>query len=55
MCDADTVFDMLNTAAPLPPVRRHTDNVKGSRGGPKYDQLPASQGRAACLSQQMHT
>ncbi|XP_062262307.1 E3 ubiquitin-protein ligase CBL-B-B isoform X2 [Platichthys flesus] len=36
----DTVFDMLNSAAPLPPVRRHTENVKGSRGGLEYDHLP---------------
>ncbi|XP_026226267.1 E3 ubiquitin-protein ligase CBL-B-B isoform X2 [Anabas testudineus] len=45
----DTVFDMLNTAAPLPPVRRHTENVKGSRGNPKYDQLPTSQVSMDCL------
>ncbi|XP_034462877.1 E3 ubiquitin-protein ligase CBL-B-B [Hippoglossus hippoglossus] len=36
----DTVFDMLNSAAPLPPVRRHTENVKGSRGCLEYDHLP---------------
>ncbi|XP_026183498.1 E3 ubiquitin-protein ligase CBL-B-B isoform X3 [Mastacembelus armatus] len=46
----DTVFDMLNSAAPLPPVRRHTENVKGSRGGcVEYGHLPASQVSMACL------
>ncbi|KAM4620882.1 E3 ubiquitin-protein ligase CBL-B isoform 2-T2 [Polymixia lowei] len=41
----DTVFDMLNSAAPLPPVRRQTgDNVKGlSRDCLEYDHLPATQ------------
>uniref|UniRef100_A0A0F8AEV3 E3 ubiquitin-protein ligase CBL n=1 Tax=Larimichthys crocea TaxID=215358 RepID=A0A0F8AEV3_LARCR len=39
----DAVFDMLNSAAPLPPVRRHADNVKGSRGCLEYDHLPANQ------------
>ncbi|KAI3373484.1 hypothetical protein L3Q82_021955 [Scortum barcoo] len=37
----DTVFDMLNSAAPLPPVRRQIENVKGSRGCLEYDHLPA--------------
>ncbi|KAF3706812.1 E3 ubiquitin-protein ligase CBL-B [Channa argus] len=45
----DTVFEMLNSAAPMPPVRRHTENVKGSRGSPKYDQIPASQVPMDCL------
>lgn len=44
ICDLDTVFDMLGSAAPLPPVRRHTENVKGSRGFLDYDHLPSSQG-----------
>ncbi|XP_053188013.1 E3 ubiquitin-protein ligase CBL-B-B [Scomber japonicus] len=39
----DAVFDMLNSAAPLPPVRRHIEQVKGSRGCLEYDHLPASQ------------
>ncbi|TKS83853.1 E3 ubiquitin-protein ligase CBL-B [Collichthys lucidus] len=39
----DAVFDMLNSAAPLPPLRRHADNVKGSRGCLEYDHLPANQ------------
>ncbi|XP_040005455.1 E3 ubiquitin-protein ligase CBL-B-B isoform X2 [Xiphias gladius] len=38
----DTVFDMLNSAAPLPPVRRHTENVKGSRAYLEYNHLPVS-------------
>lgn len=45
----DTVFDMLNSAAPLPPVRRHTEHVKGSRGCLEYDHLPASQVSMDCL------
>ncbi|XP_070838776.1 E3 ubiquitin-protein ligase CBL-B-B [Chaetodon trifascialis] len=45
----DTVFDMLNSAAPLPPARRHTENVKGSRGCLEYDHLPASQVSVDCL------
>lgn len=44
MCDADAVFDMLSNAAPLPPVRRHTESVKGCRGFLDYDLLPANQG-----------
>uniref|UniRef100_H3CT48 E3 ubiquitin-protein ligase CBL n=1 Tax=Tetraodon nigroviridis TaxID=99883 RepID=H3CT48_TETNG len=43
---ADTVLDMLSSAAPLPPVRRHTENVKGSRGRLEYDHIPA---HAGCL------
>ncbi|XP_030010042.1 E3 ubiquitin-protein ligase CBL-B isoform X2 [Sphaeramia orbicularis] len=38
----DAVFDMLNNAAPLPPVRRQTENLKG-RGCLEYDLLPTSQ------------
>ncbi|XP_016897361.1 E3 ubiquitin-protein ligase CBL-B isoform X3 [Cynoglossus semilaevis] len=39
----DTVFDMLNSAAPLPPVRRPTENVKSSRSCRlEYDHLPVS-------------
>ncbi|XP_038565024.1 E3 ubiquitin-protein ligase CBL-B-B isoform X2 [Micropterus salmoides] len=45
----DTVFDMLNNAAPLPPVRRHTENVKASRGCLENDRLPASQVPMDCL------
>ncbi|XP_071780953.2 E3 ubiquitin-protein ligase CBL-B isoform X1 [Centroberyx gerrardi] len=47
----DTVFDMLNSAAPLPPVRRQAgENVKGlSRGCLEYDHLPASQVSMDCL------
>ncbi|XP_070773321.1 E3 ubiquitin-protein ligase CBL-B-B [Enoplosus armatus] len=44
----DTVFDMLNCAAPLPPLRRHTENVK-ARGCLEYDHLPASQVSTDCL------
>ncbi|XP_075876199.1 E3 ubiquitin-protein ligase CBL-B-B isoform X1 [Nelusetta ayraudi] len=44
----DAVFDMLSSAAPLPPVRRHTDSVKGSRGFLDYDHLPASQVSMEC-------
>ncbi|XP_047186540.1 E3 ubiquitin-protein ligase CBL-B-B isoform X2 [Scophthalmus maximus] len=36
----DAVFDMLNSAAPLPPLRRNTESVKGSRGFLEYDHLP---------------
>ncbi|XP_056267645.1 E3 ubiquitin-protein ligase CBL-B-like isoform X2 [Pseudoliparis swirei] len=32
-----TVFDILNNAAPLPPVRRHAEHDKGSRGCLEYD------------------
>ncbi|KAF0038735.1 hypothetical protein F2P81_009219 [Scophthalmus maximus] len=39
----DAVFDMLNSAAPLPPLRRNTESVKGSRGFLEYDHLPGSQ------------
>lgn len=46
MCAADTVLDMLSSAAPLPPVRRHTENVKGSRGCLEYDHAPAHPGTA---------
>ncbi|XP_056253355.1 E3 ubiquitin-protein ligase CBL-B-B isoform X3 [Seriola aureovittata] len=42
LLNPDTVFDMPNSAAPLPPVRRHTENVKGSRACLEYDHLPAS-------------
>ncbi|XP_032389460.1 E3 ubiquitin-protein ligase CBL-B-B isoform X1 [Etheostoma spectabile] len=45
----DTVLDMLNSAAPLPPVRRHTEHVKGSRGCLEYNHLPASQVSMDCL------
>ncbi|KAM9385570.1 E3 ubiquitin-protein ligase CBL-B-B isoform 2-T2 [Pholidichthys leucotaenia] len=45
----DTVFDMLNSGAPLPPARRHMDNVKGSRGGLEHDHLPPSQVSMDCL------
>ncbi|KAM7374925.1 hypothetical protein PAMP_007556 [Pampus punctatissimus] len=45
----DTVFDMMNSAAPLPPVRRHIEHVKGSRGCLEYDHLPASQVSMDCL------
>ena len=55
ICCLDTVFDMLNSAAPLPPVRRHTENVKGSRGCLEYDHLPGSHGRALSPSQQIST
>ncbi|XP_041657294.1 E3 ubiquitin-protein ligase CBL-B-B isoform X2 [Cheilinus undulatus] len=40
----ETVFDMLNNAAPLPPVRRHAENVKGSRGCLEFDPLQDFQG-----------
>uniref|UniRef100_UPI0037E7A40E E3 ubiquitin-protein ligase CBL-B isoform X2 n=1 Tax=Semicossyphus pulcher TaxID=241346 RepID=UPI0037E7A40E len=45
----DTVFDMLNSSAPLPPVRRHTETVKGSGGCLEYDHVPASQVSMDCL------
>ncbi|XP_030294366.1 E3 ubiquitin-protein ligase CBL-B isoform X2 [Sparus aurata] len=45
----DTVFDMLNSAAPLPPVRRHTENVKGFGGCLECDHLPTSQVSMDCL------
>lgn len=45
----DTVLDMLNSAAPLPPIRRHTEHVKGSRGCLEYDHVPASQVSMDCL------
>lgn len=47
VCDADAVFDILSNAAPLPPGRRHTESVKGSRGFVDYDHLPASQGTSS--------
>lgn len=51
LCAADTVLDMLSSAAPLPPVRRHTENVKGSRGGLEYDHIPAHPGPSPAPSQ----
>ncbi|XP_058483124.1 E3 ubiquitin-protein ligase CBL-B-B [Solea solea] len=37
----DTVFDMLSSAAPLPPVRRYTEHLKDSRSCRlEYDHLP---------------
>ncbi|KAK7904297.1 hypothetical protein WMY93_016904 [Mugilogobius chulae] len=39
----DTVFDMLNNSAPLPPVRRHADNMKAFRGCLEHDLLASSQ------------
>nr|XP_046265905.1 E3 ubiquitin-protein ligase CBL-B-B isoform X2 [Scatophagus argus] len=45
----DTMFDVLNSAAPLPPVRRHTESVKDSRSCLEYDHLPASQVSMECL------
>uniref|UniRef100_A0A4W6DL41 E3 ubiquitin-protein ligase CBL n=1 Tax=Lates calcarifer TaxID=8187 RepID=A0A4W6DL41_LATCA len=42
MVQWNTVFDLLNGAAPLPPVRRLTENVKGSRACLEYDHLPVS-------------
>ncbi|XP_059206984.1 E3 ubiquitin-protein ligase CBL-B-B isoform X2 [Centropristis striata] len=45
----DTVFDMLNSGAPLPPVRRPTELVKGSRSCLEYDHLPARQVSKDCL------
>ncbi|XP_068456812.1 E3 ubiquitin-protein ligase CBL-B-B isoform X2 [Clinocottus analis] len=44
-----TVFDMLNSAAPLPPVRRHAEHSKSSRGCLEYDHLPASQVSMDCV------
>lgn len=44
VCVVDTVLDMLSSAAPLPPLRRHTDCVTGSRGFLEYDHLPGTQG-----------
>ncbi|XP_036976326.1 E3 ubiquitin-protein ligase CBL-B-B isoform X1 [Acanthopagrus latus] len=40
---------VLNSAAPLPPVRRHTENVKGFRGYLECDHLPTSQASTDCL------
>ncbi|XP_056141141.1 E3 ubiquitin-protein ligase CBL-B [Lampris incognitus] len=47
----DTVFDMLNNAAPLPPLRRQAgDSVKGlPRGCLEYDHLPGTQVATDCL------
>ncbi|XP_034034701.1 E3 ubiquitin-protein ligase CBL-B-B isoform X2 [Thalassophryne amazonica] len=47
----DAVFDMLNSAAPLPPLRRQAgENIKGlSRGCLEYDHLPSSQVSMDCL------
>eukprot|EP00066_Takifugu_rubripes_P028163 XP_011617429.1 PREDICTED: E3 ubiquitin-protein ligase CBL-B isoform X4 [Takifugu rubripes] len=45
----DAVLDMLSSAAPLPPVRRHADSVKGSRGCLEYDHLPAHAVSTGCL------
>ncbi|XP_010780901.1 E3 ubiquitin-protein ligase CBL-B-like isoform X2 [Notothenia coriiceps] len=45
----DTVLDMLSSAAPLPPLRRHTDHVTGSRGFLEYDHLPGTQVLLDCL------
>ncbi|KAI4814550.1 hypothetical protein KUCAC02_003741 [Chaenocephalus aceratus] len=45
----DTVLDMLSSAAPLPPLRRHTDCVTGSRGFLEYDHLPGTQVLLDCL------
>ncbi|CAJ1064521.1 E3 ubiquitin-protein ligase CBL-B-B [Xyrichtys novacula] len=43
------VFDMLNSAAPLPPIRRHVENVKSSRSCLEYDHSQASQVSSDCL------
>lgn len=51
ICALDIVFDMVNSATPLPPVRRHTENVKGSRGPLEYDHLPENQGTTMSPSQ----
>ncbi|KAM3868852.1 E3 ubiquitin-protein ligase CBL-B-B [Diretmus argenteus] len=45
----DTVFDMLNSAAPLPPLRRQTGEKGPSRGCLEYDHSPASQVSMDCL------
>ncbi|KAK1882654.1 E3 ubiquitin-protein ligase CBL-B [Dissostichus eleginoides] len=45
----DKVLDMLSSAAPLPPLRRHTDHVTGSRGFLEYDHLPGTQVLLDCL------
>ncbi|XP_055004701.1 E3 ubiquitin-protein ligase CBL-B-like [Boleophthalmus pectinirostris] len=45
----DTVFDMLNNAAPLPPVRRHAENTKGLRGCLDPDLIATSQVSMECL------
>ncbi|CAN9501498.1 unnamed protein product [Ophioblennius macclurei] len=39
----DTVLDMLNSPVPLPPARRHTENVRSSRGCPDMDYMPPTQ------------
>lgn len=49
LCAPDTVLDMLSSAAPLPPVRRHTEHVTGSRGC-LDDHIPAHPGTAATPS-----
>uniref|UniRef100_A0AAV2JDE4 Uncharacterized protein n=1 Tax=Knipowitschia caucasica TaxID=637954 RepID=A0AAV2JDE4_KNICA len=40
---------MLNNAAPLPPLRRHGDNMKGFRGCLEHDLLGTSQVSMECL------
>ncbi|XP_029375767.1 E3 ubiquitin-protein ligase CBL-B-B isoform X1 [Echeneis naucrates] len=42
LLNPEAVFDMLNSGAPLPPIRRHTENVKSSRGCLEYGHLPVS-------------
>ncbi|XP_029029058.1 E3 ubiquitin-protein ligase CBL-B-B isoform X2 [Betta splendens] len=45
---SDKALDILNSAAPPPPTRWQTENVKGSRGGSKHDRL-SSQVSLECL------
>ncbi|XP_060912081.1 E3 ubiquitin-protein ligase CBL-B-B isoform X1 [Labrus mixtus] len=45
----DTVIDMLNNAVPLPPLRRHTEHVKGSRCCLEFNFLKDSQVSMDCL------
>ncbi|XP_033834382.1 E3 ubiquitin-protein ligase CBL-B-B [Periophthalmus magnuspinnatus] len=45
----DTVFDMLSNAAPLPPVRRHAENMKGFRSCLDPDLIATSQVSMECL------
>uniref|UniRef100_A0A4W4F2B8 E3 ubiquitin-protein ligase CBL n=1 Tax=Electrophorus electricus TaxID=8005 RepID=A0A4W4F2B8_ELEEL len=46
----DTFLDILSASAPLPPVRRQTENVKSAvRTSQEYDQLPPAPMAGDCL------
>ncbi|KAK1800421.1 hypothetical protein P4O66_005662, partial [Electrophorus voltai] len=50
LSNPDTFLDILSASAPLPPVRRQTENVKSAvRTSQEYDQLPPAPMAGDCL------